>query len=504
MTIQWSGLSPELLLPLDRNSGQPLRTQLEGGLREAIRTGRLPVGERLPSSRELARELGVSRGLVQECYAQLIAEGYLESRVGSATRVAPGLSGAAALVGAVASAGRATLEPAGVPGAPGPAGGGAGARAAGAGGVAVGARLIADFRSGVPDLAAFPRGDWVWAMREACREVATADLDYGDPRGSDVLRRVVAGYVRRVRAAEADPERIVVCTGFAQGLGLSLRALAARGVTRVAFEDPGYGQAGTSGSIRTAGAAGAVAVHVPVDADGLDVAALAASGARAVVVTPAHQSPTGVVLTARRRHALVEWAARNDAYIVEDDYDSEFRYDREPVGVLQGLAPDRVLTIGTVSKALVPAIRLGWILVPPALVEAVAEEKTLSDRGTSGLDQLAVAALLESGRYDRHLRRMRAGYAKRREALIGALAQHAPGVRLTGLAAGFHAVAHLPSRADEAGVVAAARERSVGLYGMSLNRSDGSVRPPQLVIGFGHVSERAIEAGVAAVGDLLR
>ena len=501
MTIQWSGLSPELLLPLDRNSGQPLRTQLEGGLREAIRTGRLPVGERLPSSRELARELGVSRGLVQECYAQLIAEGYLESRVGSATRVAPGLSGAAALVGAVAGAGRVAPGPAGGAAA---AGGGASAGAAGAGGAAVGARLIADFRSGVPDLAAFPRGDWVWAMREACREVATADLDYGDPRGSDVLRRVVAGYVRRVRAAVADPDRIVVCTGFAQGLGLSLRALAARGVTRVAFEDPGYGQAGTSSSIRTAGAAGAVAVHVPVDADGLDVAALAASGARAVVVTPAHQSPTGVVLTARRRHALVEWAARNDAYIIEDDYDSEFRYDREPVGVLQGLAPDRVLTIGTVSKALVPAIRLGWVLVPPALVEAVAEEKTLSDRGTSGLDQLAVAALLESGRYDRHLRRMRAGYAKRREALIGALAQHAPGVRLTGLAAGFHAVAHLPSRADEAGVVAAARERSVGLYGMSLNRSDGSVRPPQLVIGFGHVAERAIEAGVAAVGDLLR
>jgi GntR family transcriptional regulator/MocR family aminotransferase len=357
----------------------------------------------------------------------------------------------------------------------------------------------------VPDLAAFPRGDWVWAMREACRDVATADLDYGDPRGSDVLRRVVAGYARRVRAAVASPDSIVVCTGFAQGLGLSLRALAAaRGVTRVAFEDPGYGQAGTSSSIRAAGAAGLVAVHVPVDADGLDVAALAASGARAVVVMPAHQSPTGVVLTARRRHALVEWAARNDAYIIEDDYDSEFRYDREPVGVLQGLAPDRVLTIGTVSKALVPAIRLGWILVPPALAEVVAEEKTLSDRGTSGLDQLAVAALLESGRYDRHLRRMRAGYAKRREALIAALAQHAPEVRLTGLAAGFHAVAHLPSRADEAGVVAAARERSVGLYGMSLHRSDGSVRPPQLVIGFGHVGERAIEAGVAAVGDLLR
>jgi GntR family transcriptional regulator / MocR family aminotransferase len=517
MTIQWSGLSPELLLPLDRYSGQPLRTQLEGGLREAIRTGRLPVGERLPSSREMARELGVSRGLVQECYAQLIAEGYLESRVGSATRVAPGLSGAAGMPGP-AGAGPGAAAPAGAPGPAGAvgamgagAGGGAGSAAGdGAGaragsGAAAGPRLIADFRSGVPDLAAFPRGDWVWAMREACRDVATADLDYGDPRGSDVLRRVVAGYVRRVRAAVADPDSIVVCTGFAQGLGLSLRALAAaRGVTRVAFEDPGYGQAGTSSSVRAAGAAGLGAVHVPVDADGLDVAALAASGARAVVVMPAHQSPTGVVLTARRRHALLEWAARNDAYIIEDDYDSEFRYDREPVGVLQGLAPDRVLTIGTVSKALVPAIRLGWILVPPALTEAVAEEKTLSDRGTSGLDQLAVAALLESGRYDRHLRRMRAGYAKRREALIGALAEHAPRVRLTGLAAGFHAVAHLPSRADEQAVVAAARERLVGLYGMSLNRSDGSVRPPQLVLGFGHVGERAIGAGVAAVGDLLR
>src|SRR5580765_8807180 len=324
MSIQWSGLGPELLLQLDRGRDQPpLRSQLEAGLRDAIRDGRLQGGERLPSSRELARELGVSRGLVQECYNQLLAEGYLTSRTGSATRVAAG----------------ARPAPAGPRPAPAPP-----------------PRLIADFRSGVPDLASFPRGDWAWATREACREVATADLDYGDPRGSAVLRQVVAAYLRRVRAAAADHERIVVCTGFAQGLGLALRALAARGVTRVAFEDPGYGQAGTSSSIRTAGAAGAVAVHVPLDADGLDVAALAASGARAVVVTPAHQSPTGVVLAAARRRELVQWASRCDGYIVEDDYDSEFRYDREPVGVLQGIAPDRVFTLGTVSKALAPAV----------------------------------------------------------------------------------------------------------------------------------------------------
>jgi GntR family transcriptional regulator/MocR family aminotransferase len=365
-------------------------------------------------------------------------------------------------------------------------------------------RLIADFRSGVPDLASFPRGDWAWATREACDRVATADLDYGDPRGSAVLRQVVAAYLRRVRAAAADHEHIVVCTGFAQGLNLVLRVLSQLGVRCAALEDPGYGDLAASDSARGARAAGVDVVPVPVDELGLDVAALEASGARAVVVTPAHQSPTGVVLAARRRHALVEWAARNDGFVIEDDYDSEFRYDREPVGVLQGLAPDRVFTIGTVSKSLAPAVRLGWVLVPPALTDAVAAEKRVSDRGSSGLDQLAVAALLESGRYDRHLRRMRAVYARRRGVLIDSLARHAPGVRLTGLAAGFHAVAHLPEPADEQAVVAAARQRAVGLYGMGPQRSTPVAAPPQLVLGFGNVSERAVESGIAAVADLLR
>ena len=350
MAIQWSGLGPELLLRLDRDGDQPLRSQLETGLRDAIRDGRLHAGERLPSSRELARELGVSRGLVQECYGQLLSEGYLDSRVGSATRVA-----LSAFPGAYprprVRASRACPRPASAP------------------------RLIADFRSGVPDLASFPRGDWVWAMREACQQVATADLDYGDPRGSSVLREVVAGYLRRVRAAAADPDNLIVCTGFAQGLNLVLQVLNQLGVGRVAFEDPGYGDVETSTSVRSAGLAGAQAVHVPVDDLGVDVAALAASGARAVVVTPAHQSPTGVVLAAARRQALVEWACRHDAFVVEDDYDSEFRYDREPVGVLQGIAPDRVFTLGTVSKSLAPAVRLGWVIAPPALAGAVAEAK---------------------------------------------------------------------------------------------------------------------------------
>ena len=469
VAIQWSGVGPELLLRLDRDSDQPLRSQLETGLRDAIRDGRLQPGERLPSSRELARELGVSRGLVQECYGQLLSEGYLDSHVGSATSVA---------ARAYPAASPAPKPPKAAP-AP---------------------RLIADFRSGVPDLTSFPRGDWVWAMREACREVATAELDYGDPRGSAALREVVAGYLRRVRAAAAGPEDLIVCTGFAQGLNLVLQVLSQLGMGRVAFEDPGYGDDQTSTSVRSA----AQAVRVPVDDLGVDVAALAASGARAVVVTPAHQSPTGVVLTAARRHALVEWASRRDGYIIEDDYDSEFRYDREPVGVLQGIAPDRVFTLGTVSKALAPAVRLGWVVAPPALSAAVAEAKLLSDRGTSGLDQLALAALLRSGRYDRHLRKMRGVYARRRTTLIGALERHAPGVRLTGLAAGFHAVAHLPDGADEDAVVAEALRRSVGLYGMAPFRATRVPAPPRLVLGFGLTGERAIEAGIAAVADLLR
>ena len=470
MAIQWSGLGPELLLRLDRGSGRPLRSQLEAGLREAIRSARLQGGERLPSSRELARELGISRGLVQECYGQLLSEGYLTSQVGSATRVA---------MGAYPAAPEPPPRPAPAP------------------------RLIADFRSGVPDLASFPRGDWVWATREACGSMANLDLDYGDPRGSAVLRGVLASYLRRVRAASAEPGQMIVSTGFAQGVILVLRALAQAGVRCVAFEDPGYGGADTSETVRAAEALGLRAVHVPVDDLGIDVGALAESGAQVVVVTPAHQSPTGVVLAARRRHALVGWANANGGFIVEDDYDSEFRYDREPVGVLQGLAPGRVFMIGTASKALAPAVRLGWVLAPPALADAVAAEKLISDRGSSTLDQLALAALIRSGRYDRHLRRMRVIYARRRARLIDALARHAPGTRLTGLAAGFHAVAHLRPTADEQAVVAAARERRVGLYGISGYRADGAVVPPQLLIGFGNVSERAIEPGIAAVADLL-
>jgi GntR family transcriptional regulator/MocR family aminotransferase len=480
MAIEWSGLSPELLVRLDRSSGRPLRAQLEAAVRDAIRSGRLRAGERLPSSRELARELGVSRGIVQECFGQLLAEGYLTSRTGSATRVAEvGAWSPEATPGAVA------VQPASTP---------------------LSGRLLADFAPGVPDLSSFPRTDWVWAVREACGAVASADLGYGDPRGSAELREVLAGYLRRVRAAAADPDRMIVSTGFAQGLNLVLRALASQaGVAVVAFEDPGYGSAATDETVRAASAMGLRVVYVPVDDDGLVVAALAASGADAVVVTPAHQSPTGVVLTADRRHALADWARRGGGFIIEDDYDSEFRYDKEPVGALQGLAPDRVFLIGTASKALAPAVRLGWVLAPAGLAGAVAAEKEMGDRGSCTLDQVALAALLTSGRYDRHLRRMRAVYAARRRALVDAFGRHAPGVRLTGLAAGFHAVARLPAEPGEAAVIAAARGRGVGLHGIAEYRGvPDPAAPPALLMGFGNTAERAIEPAIAAIADLLR
>jgi GntR family transcriptional regulator/MocR family aminotransferase len=356
--------------------------------------------------------------------------------------------------------------------------------------------MVADFASGVPDLSSAPRTDWAWAVQEVCRHAPNAAFDYGDPLGIPELRETLAAYLRRVRAVDATSDQVLVCNGMAQGLSLVLRALQP-GV--VACEDPG--------AIATARAAasssGGTVVPVPVDDQGIDVAALAATDARAVIVTPAHQWPTGVVLAAQRRRDLLAWARDRDAVVLEDDYDAEFRYDRDPVGTLQGLAPDHVVALGTVSKSLAPALRLGWAVVPRRLVEELGHLKDTTDRGTSALDQLALARLIESGRYDRHLRRMRGEYARRRTALVEALAEHAPDVPLTGLAAGFHAVAHLAEGNDVDALIARARERGIGLYSMGATRSDRSPSPPRLIFGYGNTPVRDIRAGIAAIADLL-
>lgn len=414
MSIQWSGLGPELLIRLDRDSGGPLGAQLERELRQAIRSQRLTPRERLPSSRKLDAELGVSRGLVQECYAQLLAEGFLSARGGSGTRVAAGAS-----------------LPAPSAGVPQPIGS---------------SRPAIDFRPGWPGISSFPRQDWMWALREARRSAPDEAFGYGDPRGVTQLREVLAGYLRRVRGAVADAEQIVVCVGFAQGFNLVLRALAQQRVGTIAFEDPGHAD-----DRATAERWGLRAIPVPVDRHGLDAQALTRTDARGVLLTPAHQSPSGVVPAPQRRQAIAAWADAAEATVIEDDYDSEFRYDREPIGALQGLAPHRVALIGTVSKSLSPALRLGWVLCPPALLDAVVAEKAQDDRGPPILEQLALATLMRSGR-----------------------------------------------------IAAAAAERSVGLYPMSRYRADRATEPPQLVMGFGNLTEPTITRGIATVADLLR
>ncbi|MEU4381434.1 PLP-dependent aminotransferase family protein [Micromonospora echinofusca] len=465
MAVEWSGLTPEIMLQLDRGIRGTLGIQLQAALRTAIRSGRLRAGERLPSSRKLAADLGLSRGLVQGSYEQLAAEGYLTATAGGATRVALTLRQST------------TARP--------PAG--------------AAVDTVIDFSPGRPDLNSFPARDWLWAYGEAIRAASRRDIGYGEPAGSPRLREVLASYAQRVRAASAGSADVVVCNGFTQGVGLTLRVLREQGTTTVAVEDPGHGE--MTMQVRRAGLR---PVPVPVDAHGVVVDALRATAATAVILTPAHQTPTGVVLAPERRQELLRWADERDGLMIEDDYDSEFRYDRRPVGALQGLAPDRVVMIGTVSKSLGPTLRLGWILAPRRLAPAIAEEKHRNDWGTNGLDQLALARLVESGRYDAHLRRMRRAYAAKRIALTEALRQHAPHLRLTGLDAGFHAVATLPEGVDEAALVAAAARRAVRLHGMRRYRVHGTSGPPAVVLGFGDLSAYAIRSGIARVADLLQ
>ena len=339
--------SPELLLP-DWDPGRPRRRQLEAGLRDAIRDGRLLPESRLPSSRALATELGVSRRLVVETYEQLAAEGYLLSRRGSGTRVAPR---------AEAGDGGALAPPAPIPT---PVSG-------------------IDLFPGAPDLSLFPRRAWARALRRALAELPDSRLNYGEFAGTTELRIALAEHLGRVRAAAADPERVVVTAGYQQGLRVFCQLVRSRGGRRIAVEDPGYPVAGW-----TIEAERLQVVPVPIDDDGIDVEALAATAADAVVVTPAHALPLGAVLKPDRRRRLVAWARDRGALVLEDDYDAELRYDRGPAGTLQGLGPDVVVLAGTTSKTLAPALRLGWLLLPADLVPMAVTARSMADGGGPG------------------------------------------------------------------------------------------------------------------------
>jgi GntR family transcriptional regulator / MocR family aminotransferase len=475
MTVDWARGGPDLLVTLDPDAG-PLGIQLQDQLRAAIRDRRLGAGERLPSTRRLAALLGVSRGTVVDAYEQLLAEGYVESAVGSGTRVAA--------LPSTLPARRALRLPSASPPPARPA--------------------EVDFEYGIPDLGSVPLTDWSWAVSEATRTLPTAELGDEDPAGSRHLREVVTAYHRRVRSGCAVAEDAVVVSGFRQGLAFALATLAQHGIGRIALEDPGPREHDV-----IARRAGLDPVPVHVDDHGLDVGRLRETGARAVLLTPAHQCPTGVALGPSRRRDVAAWADEVDGVILEDDYDAEFRYDRQPVGSLQGLNPDRVIALGSVSKTLAPAIRLGWVLAPARFVAEIVEEKRLSSRGAPGLDQEALALLMETGRFDRHLRRVREIYHARRDVMaVEAELAFGPG-RLQGLAAGCHAQLRLPDETSERAVVATAaamgvRVNGLGHYRFAAAGAETEPRPPALVLGFGNVSEPQIRRGIRTLAEAVR
>jgi GntR family transcriptional regulator/MocR family aminotransferase len=463
----------DLHLDLPPGSSHGRRAGLERALRDAVRGGRLAPGSRLPSTRRLAAETGLSRGTVKAAYDQLTAEGYLTARQGSGTVVADRQAG---------------------PSAPAP------------GSAAAAPAPRHDLRPGSPDVTAFPAAAWLRATRRALAAVPSAAYDYGDPRGRIELRTALAEYLGRTRGVVAEPDRIVVVSGYVQGLALLTGVL---GGPVVGMEDPGLPF--HREVVRRAG--GRV---VPVPVDGLG-AATGPAPMDAVVVTPAHQYPTGVTLHPARRHALTAWARENGGIVVEDDYDGEFRYDRQPVGALQGTAPDRVVYLGTASKTLGPALRLGWMVLPPHLVQPIAEAKLYSDYHTGAVGQLALAELIGDHSYDRHVRAARLRYRRRRDLLAARLTGAAhPGMQVRGIAAGLHALVSLPPGGpDEAEVLrrAAAQGLAVGTLGAHWHGADDAVadappvageRPQGLIVGYGTPGEGGYPAALAALARVLR
>jgi GntR family transcriptional regulator/MocR family aminotransferase len=445
---------PELLVELDRAAPDPLHRQLANGLREAIRSGRLAPATRLPSTRVLAADLGVSRRLVVDAYSQLTAEGFLLSRHGSGTRVA-------------------TVDTASAP----ERDGGETMR-----------HFDIDFAPGSPDLGSFPRHAWLRALRQGLAEIESHAFGYVAPQGLLSARVAVADYLRRTRGVLADPQHIVLCSGATQAIALLASVLPTQ---TVAMEDPGFWL-----HRMVLRHNGIEPIPVPVDDDGLDVAALADSGATTVLATPAHQSPTGVVLSATRRTALVQWA-RAGHVVIEDDYDAEYRYDRAPVGALQGIAPDRVVYVGSTSKTLAPGLRIGWMVLPANLVGPVALSKGLADTGSSVMDQIAFAKLLTTG--DRHLRQMRRRYLLRRNALLRALARYLPEATVLGAAAGVHLTVQLPDGCPVADLVRRAAEMRVRVDPLAPCYAEAAAAPPGLMLGYANLSESQIMTGVQAL-----
>jgi GntR family transcriptional regulator / MocR family aminotransferase len=448
----------ELLIELDRTSREPLRRQLEAGLRAAIEDGSLPDGTRLPSTRSLAQQLAVSRGVVVDAYEQLIAQGFLVSR----PRQAP-----------VVRAGEAPrpAPPRAMP------------------------RYRFVLSPNAPDLSLFPRHLWLRATAEAMRDLPSTELDYpADPRGAAELRTALAGYLSRVRRVRASPRDLILTLGFLHGLDLLLRGLALRGVRRIAVENPSVPE-----QVAMVNAHGMEALPIPVDQAGLVVADLADSDARAVIVTPAHQFPLGAVLSPGRRRALVAWARQRDALIIENDYAAEFRYDGPPIGAVQGLAPEHAVYLGTTSKTLAPAIRLGWIAAPARVTSILMNSPLQGSGGFTGLTGHVFARLLLSGRYERHVQRCRRDYRRRRDALVEEFSARLPQLRVLGAAGGLHLTLQLPPGYDADRIATSARTVGIDTRPLSYYTHAPIRQEPGLVMGYGRLPLPSVPGVVAAL-----
>lgn len=451
------GKAVELLLDLDRSRREPLRRQLEDELRRAIASGALPGGTHLPSSRSLAEQLGVSRGVVVEAYDQLTAQGLLISRprrVPVVRSCDPG-------------------QPPRIRPAP-------------------RYRFLAS--PNAPDLSLFPRRAWSRATAEVMRSLPDDDLDYTrDARGPLPLREALVSHLARVRRVQAELESTVLTLGFLHGLDLLFRVLAQRGAKRIAVENPS-----TPEQLVAASRNGIAVEPIPVDEGGLVVEDLVASDAEAVIVTPAHQFPLGVVLSPERRRALAAWAREREGLIVENDYGAEFRYDGAPIGAMQALVPERTVYLGTTSKALAPAVRLGWLVAPPGIAEDLAELCETSG-GFSGLGAFVVGRLIETGAYDRHVQRCRREYRRRRQALVASIAAQAPVLQPLGAAAGLHLTVRLPADREARTVAAAARSELIDIRPLSDYAHAPISQEPGLVLGYGRLPTSGVPAFVASL-----
>ena len=445
-----------------------LTSWLAGAIRAAIIHGRLPAGTSLPATRLLAGDLGVSRGVVVEAYQRLADEGLVSGRPGAGTRVSglPGRPVRQEKDSPRPGRAAATVLP-----------------------QPWRARAALDLSPGVPDLAGFPRAAWLRAERSVLERASVAELGYGDPHGSESLRRELAGWLARTRGLRAVADDIIIVSGVAQALALLAQWLTAHGTTRIAIEDPG-----SLGSRDQLAYWGLATVPVPVDEHGLRVSAMAGRELRAALLTPAHQFPTGVVLSPQRRRELLDWAVAADAVIIEDDYDAEYRYDRAPVPALQAAAPGQVAYAGTTSKTLAPGMRLGW-LVPPARLHAdLVAAKHAADLGSPVLPQLVLARLIATGELERHIRGVRKRQRIRRDALLGALRSHLPQARVQGVPAGLHLLITFPAL-SLADTELAERIHQGGVLVHPLSWHRQRPGPPGLVLGYAaHTPDQLREA----------